>query len=211
MSLPAPSAGNDNKGMILGIKKLHELVDEIKLVENLCDREMNNPEGAGFDLRMGEVYELEDPSTGSGQAGFLGVEERQTPNIKLVAKAKSLPLSEGDGGGKNEEDCFIFEPGKYYLIKTIEKVNLPITLSGIIFPRTTMFRSGLGLFNGIVQPGYSGELTFVICNLGKSNIKVSFGARVVHITFHEVLGEGNQYRGQWQGGRVATEGKEAQI
>ncbi len=182
--------------MILGIKKLHELVGEINLVENLCDREMNNPEGAGFDLRMGEVFELEGD-------GFLGVEERDTPKINSIAKY--------DSEKPEKENYFVFEPGKYYLIKTIEKVNLPITISGIIFPRTTLFRSGLGLFNGVVQPGYSGELTFGICNLGKSNIKVSFGARVVHITFHEVLGEGNQYRGQWQGGRVATEGKETQI
>ncbi len=182
--------------MILGIKKLHQLVDEIKLVENLCEREMNNPEGAGFDLRLGEIYELEG-------AGFLGVEERDTPEIKLVAK--------GEANKAETENFFIFEPGKYYLIKTMEKVNLPVNLSGIIFPRTTMFRSGLALFNGIVQPGYSGELTFGLCNLGNSNIKVSFGARIVHITFHEVLGQGNQYRGQWQGGRVATEGKEIQV
>jgi deoxycytidine triphosphate deaminase len=182
--------------MILGIKELHKLVDEQKLVENLCDREMNNPEGAGFDLRLGEVYEL------SG-SGFLGVEERQTPEIKLLAKYDSDKI--------DDSNFFIFEPGKYYLIKTIEKVNLPVNLSGIIFPRTTMFRSGLGLFNGVVQPGYCGELTFGVCNLGKSQIKISFGARVVHITFHEVLGEGNQYRGQWQGGRVGTGGKEVQV
>jgi deoxycytidine triphosphate deaminase len=182
--------------MILGIKKLHELVDEINLVENLCEREMKNPEGAGFDLRLGEVYEI------SGD-GFLGVEERQTPEIKILEKC--------DPDNLNDENNFVFAPGKYYLVKTIEKVNLPVTLSGIIFPRTTMFRSGLGLFNGIVQPGYQGELTFGLCNLGNSNIKISFGARIVHITFHEVLGEGNQYRGQWQGGRVATEGKEVQI
>ena len=65
--------------MILGIKKLHELVNEIKLVENLCERELNNPEGAGFDLRLGEVYELEGD-------GFLGVEERSTPTINLLSK-----------------------------------------------------------------------------------------------------------------------------
>ncbi len=182
--------------MIIGIKKLHELVKEVNLVENLCDREMNNPEGAGFDLRLGEIYEL----TGDG---FLGVEERDTPKINLVAQH--------DENKDEKADCFIFEPGRYYLVKTMEKVNLPVTISGVIFPRTTMFRSGLGLFNGIVQPGYSGELTFGVCNLGKSNIKISFGARIVHITFHEVLGEGNQYRGQWQGGRVATEGKETQV
>jgi len=182
--------------MILGIKKLHELVKQIKLVENLCEREMNNPEGAGFDLRLGEVYSLDGD-------GFLGIEERDTPKINLAGKA--------DPAKPEVENFFIFEPGKYYLIKTMEKVNLPTTLSGIIIPRTTMFRSGLGLFNGIAQPGYQGELTFGLCNLGKSNIKISFGARIVHITFHEVLGEGKQYRGQWQGGRVATDGKEMQV
>lgn len=192
--------------MILGIKKLHELVKENKLVEGLCDREMNSPEGAGFDLRLGEVYELEGD-------GFLGVEERKTPDIKLVAKANpSCPTKEEIEGVADEtEDGFTFEPGKYYLIKTIEKVNLPTTLSGVVFPRTTMFRSGLGMFNGIVQPGYSGELTFGVCNLGPSNVKISFGARVAHITFQEVLGEGNQYRGQWMGGRVSTGGTETQI
>ena len=182
--------------MIIGIKKLHQLVKENNLVENLCDREKNNPEGAGFDLRIAEVYELEG-------AGFLGVEERETPQIKLLAKHNPE--------AKAEDNFYVFKPGEYYLIKTMEKVNLPITLSGIIFPRTTLFRSGLTLFNGVVQPGYSGELTFGLCNMGKSNIKISFGARVVHITFHEVLGEGSQYRGQWQGGRVGTNGQETQI
>jgi deoxycytidine triphosphate deaminase len=179
--------------MILGIKELHRLVDEIKLVENLCEREMNNPEGAGFDLRLGEVFEIEGD-------GYLGVEERNTPESKSVAKYEEKKVN-----------SFVFEPGKYYLIKTIERVNLPVDISGIIFSRTTMFRSGLALHNGIAQPGYCGELTFGICNLGKSNIKIDLGARVAHITFHQVLGEGNQYRGQWQGGRVSTDGKEVQV
>ncbi len=182
--------------MILGIKELHRLVKEKKLVENLCQREKENPEGAGFDLRLGEVYELEGE-------GFLGIEERDTPQAKLVGKANLDHLQ--------EEDFFIFKPGKYHLIKTIERVNLPTHLSGIILPRTTLFRSGLGLFNGIVQPGYQGELTFGLCNLGPSPVKIAFGARVVHITFHEVLGKGNQYRGQWQGGRVSTQGREKQV
>lgn len=182
--------------MIIGIEGLHELVKQMKLVDGLCERELNNPEGAGFDLRLSEVYELEG-------AGFLGVEERDTPKINLLAKH--------DPTKNEEENFYVFKPGEYYLIKTMEKVNLPTTLSGIIFPRTTLFRSGLALFNGVIQPGYSGELTFGLSNLGKSNIKVSFGARVVHVTFHEVLGEGNQYRGQWQGGRVATDGVEKQV
>jgi deoxycytidine triphosphate deaminase len=179
--------------MILGIKELHRLVAEKKLVENLCEREMNNPEGAGFDLRLGEVFEI------SGD-GYLGIEERDTPEAKSVAKYEEEKITP-----------FVFEPGKYYLVKTVEKVNLPVDLMAVIFPRTTLFRSGLALFNGQVAPGYCGELTFGICNLGPSKIKIDLGARVVHITFHQVLGEGNQYRGQWQGGRVSTEGKEIQV
>jgi deoxycytidine triphosphate deaminase len=179
--------------MILGIKELHRLVDEQKLVENLCEREMNNPEGAGFDFRMGEVFEIKGE-------GFLGVEERKTPETKSVAKFEEGKIN-----------SFVFEPGKYYLIQTMERVNLPLDLMAVIFPRTTLFRSGMALFNGQVAPGYCGELTFGLCNLGKSNIKIDLGARVVHITFHQVFGEGNEYRGQWQGGRVSTDGKETQI
>ena len=51
--------------MILGPKKLLQLVKTKKLVEGLSERELTNPEGAGFDLRVGEVYEI------SGNA-FLG-------------------------------------------------------------------------------------------------------------------------------------------
>ena len=37
----------DLKLMILGIKELLNLVKEEKLVENLSERELKNPEGAG--------------------------------------------------------------------------------------------------------------------------------------------------------------------
>ena len=59
--------------MVLGIKELHRLVKEKNLIANLSERELKNPEGAGFDLRIGELYEI------SGE-GFLGVTERETPD-----------------------------------------------------------------------------------------------------------------------------------
>ncbi|MFH1182930.1 MAG: hypothetical protein V1690_01565 [Candidatus Moraniibacteriota bacterium] len=180
--------------MVLGVDKLLDLVKEKKLVEGLCERELNNPEGAGFDLRLGELFELEGE-------GFLGIENRDTPNLKKVAEYKS----------DDPEISFELEPGKYYLVTTIESVNLPADIIAFIVSRTTLFRSGIALFNGAVSPGYQGKLTFAICNLGGKKIKIALGARVVHITFHEVAGSSNLYRGQWQGGRVATEGEERQV
>ena len=88
--------------MILGPGKLLELVHKKKLVEGLSERELTNPEGAGFDLRLGEVYKI------TGDA-FLGETERKTPNIKLVQKYKK--------GSKNK---IKIKPGDFYLATTIE-------------------------------------------------------------------------------------------
>lgn len=177
--------------MILGIDKLHKLVKDKKLVEDLCERELNNPEGAGFDLRLGEVYELKGKS-------FLGIDERKTPEMKSVAKY-------------GEDKKFVFKPETYYIIKTIEKVNTPPDILGLFRPRTTLFRSGLMLFTGNCSPGYCGELNFGLANFGNCTVTIELGARVAHVMFYEVKGKTNLYRGQWQGGRTTTKKKEKQI
>jgi len=179
--------------MILGVDKLLELVKEKGLVENLSERELKNPEGAGFDFRIGEIYEI------LGK-GFLGQEERKTPGVKLLSKFNSV-----------KKESFLFKPGCYYLMKTIEKVNIPENILILFRPRTTIFRSGLMIFTGNVSPGYKGELTFGIANLGPCQIEIEMGARVVYAMFFEVEGKTNLYRGQWQGGRVAAEKKEKQV
>ena len=179
--------------MILGVDKLHQLVREKKLVENLCRRELETPEGAGFDLRLGEIYELKGKS-------FLGVEERKTPEAITVAKYE-----------ENKKKSFIFQPGRYYLVKTIEKVNTPNDILILFRPRTTIFRSGMMLFTGNASPGYCGELNFGIANLGPIEVEIELGARIVHAMFYQVEGKTNLYRGQWQGGRTAAKETEKQI
>ncbi len=179
--------------MVLGIEELQKLVKEKKLVENLSERELHNPEGAGFDLRLGEIYEI------FGK-GFLGQEERKTPKTTLLAKYNP----------KNKQS-FVFKPGKYYLMKTIEKVNTPENILILFRPRSTLHRSGLTIFTANVSPGYQGELVFGIMNLGPCQMEIEIGARVVHAMFYKIKGKTNLYRGQWQGGRVSTKKKEKQV
>jgi deoxycytidine triphosphate deaminase len=179
--------------MILGVKELLKLVKTKKLVENLSDRELTNPEGAGFDLRIGEIYEIYGD-------GFLGVEERETPKTKLVAKYDP-----------NKKQSFVFTPLKYYLMRTIESVNTPQDILILFRPRTTLFRCGIMIFTGNVAPGYKGELVFGIVNLGHCKVEIELGSRVVHAMFFKVEGGTNLYRGQWQRGRVTTGKREKQI
>jgi len=179
--------------MVLGIKELHQLVKEKNLVSNLSQRELENPEGAGFDLRVGELYEI------TGQ-GFLGVTERETPDMKLVAKFEE---------GKTVE--VRLKPSTYYVVKTIEEVAMPENLLALMTPRSTLFRSGVYLFGGQVPPGYQGGLSMGMVNYRDEEFRLEMGSRIVHIMFFEVKGEGNLYRGQWQGGRVTTENRETQV
>lgn len=179
--------------MILGIEQLLKLVKEKKLVENLSERELKSPEGAGFDFRIGELYEV------SGN-GFLGIEERETPKTKLVAKFEE---------GKVKKVSL--RPKTYYLMRTVEIINLPENLLAFFTPRSTLYRSGIYIFGGQSAPGYQGELTMGIYNFRDKAFKLEMGARVLHMMFFEVKGKTSLYRGQWQGGRVSTKKKEKQV
>ena len=179
--------------MILGPKRLLQLVKTKKLVEGLSERELTNPEGAGFDLRLGEVYKI------TGNA-FLGEIHRKTAEIKLVKAYK-----------KGKTQSVKIKPDDFCLVKTIESVNMPQNLTASITPRSTTYRSGLFIRTGNVPPGYCGGLTFGLKNEGPITVEIEMGARIVHIQFSEVKGGGNMYRGQWQGGRVTTKKKERQV
>ena len=173
---------------MIGTKELLRLVKEERLVENLSERELENPEGTGFDLRAGEVFRINE-----GNA-FLGETERSTPEIESIAKYED-----------NKE--IVLKPGDFVLVKTMEKVNLPDNIAAIFRPRSTLQRCGVGLFTATANPGYSGELTFGMCNLGKNDFRLEMGARFVHILFFNTSENHSSYRGQWQGGRVSTEGQ----
>ncbi len=180
--------------MILGPQKLLELVKKEKLVTGLAERELKNPEGAGFDLRLGEVHKI------TGGTAFLGEEERQTPEIETILRYNP----------RKKQSITIF-PNEFYLVTTIEEVNLPKDLTANFKPRTTTFRSGLFLRTGNVAPGYKGKLSFAIKNEGPLPVTIELGARIIHIQFIRVDGGGALYRGQWQGGRVAATKKEKQV
>jgi deoxycytidine triphosphate deaminase len=179
--------------MILEPKILLELVKEKKLVENLSERELTNPEGAGFDLRLGKVFKLKGDS-------YLGIDERKTPDVELVAEFDPKKVT-----------SITILPGELYLTESYEKFNMPLDLVGILKPRTTLQRSGIIARMAIVDPGYSGTVHPLLFNAGPANVTIELGARYIFSMFMEIKGKGSQYRGQWQGGRVAATKKEKQV
>ncbi len=180
--------------MILGQKEIQKLIKSNKLVENLSKREKNDPEGCVIDLRLDKVLKLK------GKA-FLGIDDRETPDVEEVA-----------GYDSQKRSSFIFKPGDYYLTKTMERVNLTENIGCVFKPRSTTFRSGLVIRTGVANPGYCGDLFFGLYNAGSIEVEIELGARYVSAIFFETKGDQiNTYRGQWQGGRDTTTGREKQI
>lgn len=177
--------------MPLGIDKLQELIKSKRLVEGLSEREMNNPEGSGIEIRVGKIHRM------SGK-GFLGVDERETPKMSTVAEH-----------GKDKE--YILKPGELVLMETIEKVNMPDDIQGMVAPRSTLLRCGIQLLSTQIDPGYAGALTFALKNLSDEPFTLELGARVAKLFFFTVEGKAHSYRGQWKGGRVTTESREKQV
>jgi len=179
--------------MVLGTKKLLELVKKFKLVENLSERELTNPEGAGFDLRLGKVHRVFGDT-------FLGIEERKTVEAKTVMEYNP-----------QKSQVYTIKPDEQILVTTLEKLNLPENITANFLLRGTLLRSGIIVSGGNSAPGYHGEITFSLFNCGKCPVKIELGARIVHMQFYEIKGEASNYRGQWQGGRVTATEKEKQV
>lgn len=176
--------------MLLGISEIQKLVKEKNLVENLSEREITNPEGSGYDLRVGSVFSI------SGKT-YVGLEKRSSVESTLVAKYDP-----------NKVERFTIKPNEYFLIQTVEKLNLPDDIVAVFYPRSTLYRSGVMIFSGQGNPGYCGEPTFGIKNMGPCDFEFDLGARLAHVHFHQIQGSANSYRGQWQGGRVTIGGEE---
>jgi deoxycytidine triphosphate deaminase len=178
--------------MILGIDKVLELVKMKKLIEGLDESNLNF-EGCGVDLRIGELYEMEDSE------GFLHVETRKSPSFKLIAKFE-----------KNNSTMVKLEPQKTYSATTIETINTPGDLFGWFLPRSNLYKCGI-IVQGIrTDPGYCGKFSFVMTNVSKKPFELEMGARIANIVFHRVDGKSNLYKGQWQGGRAFIKEEEKQ-
>lgn len=186
--------------MVIGTKQLLKLVKEKKLIENLDQRELTNPEGSGFDLRVEKLFIPEGET-------FLGITHRQTSDLKEICSFDE---------SQKKQIIHPIKPGEFYLSKTIEKVNTPNNAIGMILPRTTLFRMGLFMQTGFCQPGYNGDLFFGIYNTSQQIYNLEMGARYAHIIFLQIDGGlVRSYEGQWQGGRAttkhSTQGLEKQI
>lgn len=178
---------------VLGLDEVLKRVKEEQLIENLGERDLNNPEGVGLDFRLGAAHKIVE--------GGAFIETDGEAGLGLRKSVKTEVIIAYEDGAKTQKDIII-KPGEYYLVQTIESVNTPDDLMPMIYPRGSLFRAGLLLLNNKADPGYKGTFTFGLTNLSPFEVRLQMGARICNIVFHKIEGKTVKYRGQHQGGRV---------
>jgi dCTP deaminase len=82
------------------------------------------------------------------------------------------------------------KPGQFILGSTLEWVRLPTNLAGLLIGRSSWARLGLVVeMAGLVQPGFSGALTYELANMTDSAIALYPGLRIAQLAIYRLSPE----------------------
>jgi dCTP deaminase len=90
------------------------------------------------------------------------------------------------------QDIHLFDtpvkPGQLILVNSAEYLHLPNYLAGKLVNRSSVARLGLlvGLNADLVEPNFSGKVTFSVKNHSTREIWLKPGLRIAQITFEEI-------------------------
>jgi dUTP pyrophosphatase len=167
---------------VLSKKDILELIRaKPPLVEdylNLDDQVQPN----GFDLTLGEVAALESE-------GVIGLS-----NSQRVISASAPLVFGGDG-------FLMLKPGPY-TITFNEIVYLPKNIMALGYPRSSLLRCGVTIYNAVWDAGYTGRSRALMVVHNSYGFHVQKDSRVDQLVFFELGEETEGYNGAYQGENI---------
>jgi dCTP deaminase len=97
--------------------------------------------------------------------------------------------------------------GSCTLVPTVEWVEIPLDLAGTLMCRSSFGRRGVLLGAGYVDPGFRGQLTLCLTNMGSDDITIRKNDRIVQMILHEVRDSSHGYSGRYQDSSGAVEAR----
>jgi dCTP deaminase len=90
----------------------------------------------------------------------------------------------------NEEQRFIVHPGEFVLGTTLERLEVPNDLVGQLDGRSSLGRLGIIIHStaGFIDPGFVGNVTLEISNLGNIAVALYPAMRICQLSFEEMGG-----------------------
>ena len=97
--------------------------------------------------------------------------------------------------------------GSCTLVPSMEWVELPPDVAGTLRCRSSFGRRGVLMGAGFVDPGFRGQLTLCLTNMGPEDIEIHPSERIVQMILHEVRNGNERYAGRYQDSLGAVEAK----
>lgn len=94
-------------------------------------------------------------------------------------------------------DAILLQPGRLYLLHTIERVWTP-DLVTVLDGKSSLGRLGVSVHQtaGYGDPGFDGQYTMEVTVIMTTRLRV--GMRIGQLRFHTTVGEVRTYRGKYQ-------------
>lgn len=96
---------------------------------------------------------------------------------------------------------FEIRSNSFVIAQTLERVELPLDLAARVEGRSSLARFGLTVHVTApkIDPGFNGNITLEMFNLGPFSLKLSYGMRICSLTFERLGRPANRgYRGRFQ-------------
>lgn len=124
------------------------------------------------------------------------------------------PFEDHDYGSEMERypDGLLISPGEFILGKTEQRVSIPPGIRGTVEGRSSWGRLAVIPHTqaGYIDPGYEGNITLEIVNLGPMAIELTPGRRFCQLEFAQLQSEAvSPYEGKYQSDR-RTQGSRLQ-
>ena len=113
--------------------------------------------------------------------------ERVTDDVPLP---KYQHYGEDAGLDLHSAENIIISPGEYELIKTGIKIAIPEGYGGFVYPRSGLaLNHGITVLNadGVIDPGYRGEVGVILINHGENKFKIKKGDRIAQLIVHRTF------------------------
>lgn len=129
---------------------------------------------ASVDLRLSGEFFVLRRARGAG----LDPAKHEQEQVEELQERVSVPLGQP----------FWLHPQQFALGATLEYLRMPPSLAGYVLGRSSWGRVGLLVATAImVQPGYTGTLTFELANEGDSPIALYPGLRIAQLAVHRLM------------------------
>lgn len=153
--------------------------------------------------------------------GFINLTEQLQPNgIDLTLQRVERLTSPGQIGASNSDrrlpdttllafaaDGFIDLAPGCYLITYNEAVNMPLDVTALGRPRSSLLRAGADIGTAVWDAGYCGRSQSLLTVHNPSGLRLQLNARVMQLVFFRLDGATIAYNGKYQHENVAEREK----